>query len=188
MENILRKLKEKWEEARAPLETELNSIKKQSEDLKAQHEALVRQISARARLCENKALGLEAEGDFSESDQTREEKIRIEGEIEALKKELVSKLQPLEERRIVLEGESRDLPKKFLDAVFPQMAREGHKALADGLSVLECTWEAILDFEKLTGAKFDNRYLKRLAVYDHSLFNDTKELWGRLRSWIGTPP
>lgn len=188
MENVFEILKQKWEEARAPLETELNSIKKQWEDLKAQHEAQVRQKGAQARLCEIKVLELEAEGEFSKSDTMKADRVRIEESIVELGQENEKKLTPLEERRISLEDALKDLPRKILDGEFPQVVTEAHQVFEAGLVGLESAWQSIKDFEAATGEKFiDDRYLKRLQIFDHALFNESRGIWKRLRKWVGTP-
>jgi hypothetical protein len=187
MENVFEILKQKWEEARAPLETELNSIKDQEGDLKIQHDAQIRQKGAQARVCESKALELEAGGKFAEADAARDEKARIEASIVELSRDYEKKLIPLEERRIALGEELKELPRKVLDREFPEMQTEAHRVFEAGLVGFEEILSSIRGFEKMTGAKFDDRYLKRLQIYDHVLFNESREIWKRLRRFIGTP-
>lgn len=149
-------LKNLWEKEKAPLEAELSLIRRQEEDLKAHHEVLVRQKGAQARLCEIKVLELEANGNFSEANTARDEKFRIEASIVNLGQDYEGKLIPLEERRLLLEKELTNLPKKILDGEFFKMQKEAHQVLENGLLGLEEVWSAIQDFEKLTGEKFDN--------------------------------
>ena len=187
MENILEMLKGKWEEARVPLEEELSSIQKDEAKLKMELESQIRQRNAQIKLCENEALGLEARAEFMQCDTMRLEKKKLEASIEIIKQEVIVSFKPLEERAAFLEEELKKLPGKIMDKVFPEMQKKAFEAVESGILSLENTLLAIQDFQRLSQAEFGDTFLNRLRFYDHTIFNTSKEIWKRLKKWVGTP-
>jgi hypothetical protein len=94
----------------------------------------------------------------------------------------------LEEKRLRLEEERKEIPQKILNANYHKFRDECHKDLGRVVGLFEEALEDIQSFEQLTNSQGSSeKYLDGLKVYDHKIFGDSKRLWERLKRWVGTP-
>jgi hypothetical protein len=83
-----------------------------------------------------------------------------------------------------LDGELIQIARKVLQDSYPGIKAAVHQSWVDAFDFADQAWEDLQVFGGKIGIEVSRRYRNGFAFFD---YDDTRELYRRLKPWIGTP-
>jgi hypothetical protein len=173
MESKVKAMMADWNEKKAPFVARQQEIETRLTELRTIREE---QVLAQKIVLTGKATEATALGEFAKAEE-------MKAEIAALE---AGKILRSEEREILraeqeeLDVKIKSLADQAFGSHYPAIQQSCFDAAARYVDYLDATWQALQEYQALTGCRLTTDHRIRFCVTDHS---PNRELFERLRRW-----